>query len=58
MELILSLIRRRYCYQRVSLNDRTVIKIMDITSRNKVVATIYDDEMINIIIRYLYPCPR
>lgn len=58
MELILNLIRRRYCYNREMFNNKTVIKIMDRANGNRLVAIIYDEKIIEIIMRYLNQCQR
>lgn len=58
VELILNLIRRRYCYHREMFNDKTVIKIMDRANGNRLVAIIYDEKIIEIIMRYLRQCQR
>jgi len=39
-------------------NDKTVIKIMDRANGNRLVAIIYDEKIIEIIMRYLRQCQR
>lgn len=58
MELILSIIRRRYCYHREMFNDKTVVKIIDRSSGDRLVAIIYDPGIIDIAIKYLSQCQR
>jgi len=58
MELILNLLRKRYCYHRATFNDKTAVKIIDRANGNRLVAIIFDEEIMDIITRYLHPCPR
>jgi len=43
MELILNLLRKRYCYHRATFNDKTAVKIIDRANGNRLVAIIGDN---------------
>ena len=56
MEIILNLIRKRYCYQRTTNSGKIILKIIDRAYDDKLIAIIYDFEVMEIVMRYLNPC--